>query len=85
MDNPAILLLSLALPVWWSQPAGYAFSATHAATNRTIEVDTTWVGTVVAWGAAPLLSLMPSRTVLRTQAAEADRLRRLLEPSSSQP
>jgi hypothetical protein len=78
VHNPGALLLSLAVPLWWSEPAGYAF-AVRRGNAPAARIDTTWEGTVVAWGGAPLLSIVPSRTLLPTRAAETARLTRALQ------
>jgi hypothetical protein len=78
--NPGLVLLSPAIPLWWSSPFGYRFSASDSATGRTVEVDTRRTGTVVMWGLAPLLNLSETRALFEHPERELDHVRVQLLP-----
>jgi len=60
--SPALLLLSPVIPFWWSEPFGHRMTARRTASGEEAEIDTTWEGTTVMWGLAPVLNLSPNRS-----------------------
>ncbi len=81
--NPGFLLLSLALPFWWTEPLGFRFSIMELPDGQPILVDTRWQGTAVMWSLASLLNVLPGRTFESTFAQDVARLRRALAGEGS--
>jgi len=78
--NPAVLLLSIAIPFWWSEPFGYRIDATRVETGKTVELDTTYEGTIVFWSAASIFNVMPDRAFMPDEQRELDHLHLQLLP-----
>jgi hypothetical protein len=76
--NPGFLLLSLAIPFWWSEPLGFRFSVRELPEGERVLIDTRWEGTVVMWSLASLLNIAPSRTFVSTFDQDVVRLREAL-------
>lgn len=69
--NPGAVVLSIAIPFWWSEPAGYRFRVLNTRTGRSGEIDTSRTDTIVMWGLSPLLNLSPNRSMSTDVAREA--------------
>jgi hypothetical protein len=78
--NPAFVLLSIALPFWWSEEYGYRLSGQCARTGETLNVDTTREGTAVMWSLAPVLNLSPDRGFRENPRREASQILLQLQP-----
>ena len=76
--NPGLLLLSLAIPFWWSEPLGFRFSIRELPDGKPLLIDTRWEGTAVMWSLASLLNVAPSRTFESTYSQDVARLRHAL-------
>ncbi len=76
--NPGFLLLSLALPFWWTEPLGFRFSIRELPAGAPLLVDTRWEGTMVMWSLASLLNFAPGRTFEGTDRQDVELLRRAL-------
>lgn len=59
-SNPGFLVLSVFVPLWWSDTYGYRLTV-HDRGGRAVEVDTTRDGTEVMWGLAAVLNVAPDR------------------------
>lgn len=81
--NPALLLLSLAIPFWWSDTFGVRFSAEDRF-GHTVEVDTTREGYRIMWSLAPLFNLSSGRGLVPSSAREADQVKLQLLPVLSE-
>ena len=60
--NPGFLLLSPAIPFWWTEPLGYRMTARAVDSGQEVEIDTSREGTSVMWGLASILNLSPNRS-----------------------
>lgn len=72
--NPGFFLLSIAIPFWWSQPAGYRIVVTDPQSCRTVEIDTSRTDTIVMWGLAPLLNISPNRSMALSTERESQQI-----------
>jgi hypothetical protein len=80
--NPGFLLLSLAVPFWWSEQLGFRFSGQELPKGVPVLIDTRWEGTAVMWSLASLLNIAPSRTFESTYNQDVARLRQALAGNS---
>jgi len=78
--NPAFLLLSPAIPFWWSEPFGYRMTARAVASGEEREIDTTREGTSIMWGLACLFNLSPNRSFLPHPERELQQIQAQLLP-----
>ncbi len=76
--TPGLMLLSLAVPFWWTEPLGFRFSVRELPEGDPVLVDTRWQGTAVMWSLASVLNVAPSRTFESTFGQDVARLRRAL-------
>lgn len=73
--NPAFLLMSLAIPFWWSEPLGFYFGMKELPDGPQTVVDTRWKGTSVMWSLASVLNVLPGRTFESTFSQDVTRLK----------
>ena len=78
--NPAFLLLSPAIPFWWTEPFGYRMTARAVDSGKEVEIDTTREGTSVMWGLASILNLSPNRSFLPHPERELHQIEAQLLP-----
>jgi hypothetical protein len=78
--NPGLLLLSIAIPFWWSEPLGYSLTARVVATGATADISTAREGTHLMWGLAPLFNLFPNRGLLEHPERERQKIESQLLP-----
>jgi hypothetical protein len=78
--NPAFLLLSPAIPFWWTEPLGYRMTARKVDSGREAQIDTTRDGTSVMWGLAGILNLSRNRSLLPHPERELHQIEAQLLP-----
>lgn len=78
--NPGFMLLSVALPFWWSEQYGYRLSARCRQTQEVAEIDTTREGTVLMWSLAPVFNLSSSRGFREDPRREVSQIVLQIEP-----
>jgi hypothetical protein len=78
--NPAFLLLSPAIPFWWTEPFGYRVSARMVDSGKEADIDTTREGTSVMWGLAGVFNLSPNRSLFPHPERELRQIQEQLLP-----
>jgi hypothetical protein len=73
--NPAAALLSLAIPVWWTDSFGQQLLVEQPATGRLARIDMRREGTRIMWSLAPLWNLGSGRMAAPDPNREASHLR----------
>ena len=73
--NPAALLLSIAIPFWWTDSFGEQLLVEQRLSARTARIDMRREGTRVMWVLAPLFNLSPDRAFTPDLNREASHLK----------
>lgn len=70
--NPALLLLSPVIPLWWHEPFGQRIDATLVETGESVHLDTTGDGTIILWSLAGVFNAAPNRAFVAQPQRELD-------------
>lgn len=73
--NPAFALLSIAIPFWWSEPAGLRMTAHRTGVAESVEINTEAERTVVLGTVGGLLALLPGYGIADNSLREADHVK----------
>jgi hypothetical protein len=78
--SPFLMLVSLAIPLWWKESCGLTLDVESPTRKITSTVSTRREGTVVLWGLSPLLNLASDRALVDHGVRDAQHVRVKLLP-----